>query len=93
MNAVNDVIEPSIIRTCTLCICIAKDNIVNMLAIDIALLIGLFEKFFSRVAGRNSDKVAILTSKFENYHVTSTFKALYLYKAQCFYSFIFFILF
>ena len=46
MNAVNNVTEPPFVRTRTLSTSPTKDNIVDVLAIDFALLLSLFEKLF-----------------------------------------------
>jgi len=46
MNAVNKVTEPPFIRTRTLSTSPTKDNIVDVLAVDFALLLSLFEKLF-----------------------------------------------
>lgn len=46
MDAVYDVTEASLIRTSTLSTAPTKNDLVDMLAIDLSLLLGLFEELF-----------------------------------------------
>ena len=51
IDAVHDVTEAPLIGTHTLSIASTKDDLINMLAVDFAFLLCLFEKFFGTVFG------------------------------------------
>lgn len=46
MDPINNVAEASLIRTSTLATAPMKDDLVDVLAIDLSLLLGLFEELF-----------------------------------------------
>ena len=60
MNAVNDVTEPPLVRTRTLSTSPMKDNVIDVLAVDFALLLSLFEKLFGMGFG------TLFLAKFNN---------------------------